>query len=131
MIGALWVKRLWPLALFGLAALLLAVSDPFGWHARRLERAQEEAGRGRLEARYRQDEQRAQADLVARQIEHQKQLKALSDITDRAAIQAREQADAKTALGDDRLLRLRQHDHSLCGQGAGLAGCRAATGAAR
>lgn len=124
-------KGVWITVVAGLVLLALALSDPFGWHAARLKQAREEARRGSVEARYRQAEREAQQALALRQAQLQQQQKALSEQTDRAVTEAREQPDAKTALGDDRMRRLREHDRSLCEQGAGLAGCAAATGSAR
>lgn len=105
------------------ALLVLAVSDPFGWHGRRLEQAQQLAERGRREAQLRQIERQAQQDLVRHQAELQQQQKTVAALTDRAVAEARGQLDAETPLGNDRFQRLREHDRRLCGQAAELGGC--------
>lgn len=131
---AQWWRALGPLSwvwlVIGLVLLAGAISDPFGWRARQLERARTQAATGELEARYRLEERSAQQWLSQKQREQQDQQRAVSDMTDKAVAAAREQPDATTQLGEDRLSRLREHDRGLCQRASGQNGCVAATGTA-
>jgi len=118
-----WLEVLLCVAVVTGAVLVLAVSDRFGWHGRRLEQARQLAEMGRHEAQLRQIERQAQQDLAKRQAELQQQQKTVAVLTDRVVAEARGQWDAETPLGDDRFQRLREHDRRLCDQAAGLGGC--------
>lgn len=118
-----WAVVLLCAAALAAGVLVLAVSDPFGWHGRRLERARQAAESGKLEAQLRQVEREAQQELARRQAELQQQQKTVAVFTERAVLEARGQADAEVPLGDDRVRRLREHDMGLCDQAAELGGC--------
>ncbi len=127
--GSAWWRALTPLAWAGvvivLALILVLFSDPFGWRAKRLERAEQAAAVGRVEAELRRSERQAQQQVLKRQEAFQARDRAADALTSKAIETARGQGDAKTPLGEDRYQRLREHDRRLCEQAANLGGCAA------
>ena len=117
----------WAVVAGGLLLAIAAVTDPLGWHRSKLEQAQRAAATGSLEARYRLKEKTAQQWVSRKQGDLQERQIAVSEMTDNAVTMAREQTDAETLLGDDRLRRLREHDRGLCEFSAIGDGCVATT----
>lgn len=131
---AAWWRLLTPLvwgaAVVAIAMVLALFADPFGWRAKRLDRAEQAAAIGQAEARMRRAEHTAQEAIVQGQRDLQEQHLIVTAITEKSVEQARAQSDAKTPLGDDRHQRLREHDRRLCEQAPSLRGCTAITGTA-
>lgn len=120
----------WGVVVVAVGMVLALFADPFGWRARRLDRAEQAAAVGQAEARMRRAEHTAQHAIVQGQRDLQEQQLAVTAITEKSVEQARAQSDAKTPLGDDRHQRLREHDRRLCEQAPSLRGCAAFAGAA-
>lgn len=131
---AAWWRLLTPLVwsavVVAIAMILALFADPFGWRARRLDRAEQAAAFGQAEVRMRRAERTAQAVIVQGQRDLQEQQLIVTAITEKSVEMAREQSDAKTPLGDDRRQRLREHDRRLCEQTPSLRGCVAIAGTA-
>lgn len=126
----LLTPTVWGAVVVAIAMALALFADPFGWRARRLDRAEQAAAIGQAEARMRRAEHTAQAAIAKGQRDLQEQQLAVTAITEKSVEQARGQSDAKTPLGDDRHQRLREHDRRLCEQAPSLRGCAALIGAA-
>lgn len=123
-------KLMWGAVVLGAVLLFALLSDPFGWRARRLDRAEQAAAHGRAEAQMRHAEHAAQAVIVQGQRNLQEQQLVVATITEQSVEEARGQSDAKTPLGDDRHQRLREHDRRLCEQAPSLCGCSGLAGTA-
>lgn len=125
--GSAWWRVLTPLAWVGVVVVLVLIlalfSDPFGLRAKRLERAEQAAAAGRVEAELRRSERQAQQEVSRHQGELQARDRAVDALTRDAIETARGQGDAKTPLGEDRYRRLREHDRRLCEQATNLGGC--------
>ena len=121
---------MWAAVVVVITMVLALFADPFGWRARRLDRAEQAAAVGQAEARMRRAEHTALEVIAQGQRDLQEQQLAATAITEKSVEQARAQSDAKTPLGDDRHQRLREHDRRLCEQAPSLRGCAAFAGAA-
>lgn len=137
--GAMWARSLTPLgwAVVLMAVLILGLGlarglglswDPLGLGAKRLERAETGAERGRAEALARHLETVAQEEQSQQRGQAQRRLRQVDQATTQSRTEARRAEDAETPLAADRLDRLRAHDLQLCDQTRPLAGCPAATG---
>lgn len=132
---ASWGRLLTPLA-WGAAlgvtilVILAILVDPFGGRARRLDRAEQAAVIGRVEADLRHRQQLAQQEIIIRQRDLQAQQRATEAFTNKFIEEARGQEDAKTPLGDARYQRLDEHDRWVCEQARQLGGCDARSGPA-